>query len=934
MVTPLAHYAFTAGELSPSLSGRPDLEKYDIGAATLWNFFVDYRGGATSRSGSELVGELPFPDSDNKLVEFEFNQAVGNNYIIEFGLGYIRFAQDGGYVLEGDKVITGVTNATPPVVTAVAHSYVIGDQVFIDGIVGMDRLLQRYYRVSATPSANTFEIEGPSGDVLDTTTFGTYSSGGTASRVFTVVSPYAVADLQSLVAVQRLDTVTLTHVDYDKMELRRLAADNWTLVPIVIGSTSIPPTTLQITPSAGGPVGFMYTVTTVDADGQESIGAPTVVTTNSVDFTTVAGSMLVEWDAVAGASSYNVYRSLVAPIGANITRAAQLGFIGRAFGPRFTDANIIPDFVVAPPTNNDPFANATITEVNVTAAGTGHTLLTLVNITDPNGTGFIGIPVVAGGKVLSVIVVSGGSGYTAPVVSFTVGSSATAVAEIGPAVGNNPACSAFHQQRRNFAGTTNFPDGIWGSKPGSFNNFDFTVPSTDADSFQFTLVSKELNPIRHMVSLKGGLVLMTASTIWQLKGSGDNSTITPLDAEVEPQSYNGASQLRPITTDSDIVYSQEKGSIVQALGFNFYQNSYTSQDLSILSNHFFEDHEILDWSYAKEPFKTIWAVREDGAVLALAFVKEHNVFAWTQHHTRGLWKNVAKASENKQDIPYYIVRRFINGKWRRFLERNVPRIQQNVEDHWGLDCAIARALRPLAADLVLSAATGSGITATASAGVFVSGDVGCIIRAGGGKMLVTAFTSSTVVVCDVQIDVTDILEEDPANKPLPIDAGAWTCTQPVTTVGGLNHLEGELVTILADGNVGPQKTVVDGSITLDHEASRIIVGLPYQCYIKTLPVEVIEQTLLGKRKAIVGMAVKVNETRGLKTGPTLEKLHEVKERTNEDYGEPITLQNGDQYSNLDIEWNDEGQVFIVQDNPLPAVVLGYMLRTEAGDDDN
>ena len=60
MSSDVVKYAFIAGELSPTLYGRSDLTKFDLGMAEAHNFFVDYRGGLSSRPGfqhCELVKE-------------------------------------------------------------------------------------------------------------------------------------------------------------------------------------------------------------------------------------------------------------------------------------------------------------------------------------------------------------------------------------------------------------------------------------------------------------------------------------------------------------------------------------------------------------------------------------------------------------------------------------------------------------------------------------------------------------------------------------------------------------------------------------------------------------------------------------------------------------------------------------------------------------
>lgn len=86
--------AFTSGELSPSLRGRIDLEKYRSGCATLRNFKVQPHGGAVKRPGTILLDELP---GEAALIRFVFNSA--QTYCLAFGEKWLRVYVHQGPVL-------------------------------------------------------------------------------------------------------------------------------------------------------------------------------------------------------------------------------------------------------------------------------------------------------------------------------------------------------------------------------------------------------------------------------------------------------------------------------------------------------------------------------------------------------------------------------------------------------------------------------------------------------------------------------------------------------------------------------------------------------------------------------------------------------------------------------------------------------------------
>src|SRR5690606_31736977 len=96
-------YAFSAGELSPTLLGRSDLEKYDFGLATAINYFVDFRGGISTRPGTIFVDYVMEDERPTKFFPFKFAPALESTYVMLFGHKYIRFIQDGTYVIEPVK---------------------------------------------------------------------------------------------------------------------------------------------------------------------------------------------------------------------------------------------------------------------------------------------------------------------------------------------------------------------------------------------------------------------------------------------------------------------------------------------------------------------------------------------------------------------------------------------------------------------------------------------------------------------------------------------------------------------------------------------------------------------------------------------------------------------------------------------------------------
>jgi len=146
-----------------------------------------------------------------------------------------------------------------------------------------------------------------------------------------------------------------------------------------------------------------------------------------------------------------------------------------------------------------------------------------------------------------------------------------------------------------------------------------------------------------------------------------------------------------------------------------------------------------------------------------------------------------------------------------------------------------------------------------------------------------------------------------------------------TTLSGLSHLEGQTVSILADGSVHANKVVSSGSVSLDREVTKACVGLSYDSILQTMRIEggAAEGTSQGKIKRISKVVLRLFETVGVKVGPSLSNLEVVPFRTtSSNLSAPVdTLIEGDKEIEFDDDFNSDGYIFIKQDQPLPASIL-------------
>lgn len=165
-----------------------------------------------------------------------------------------------------------------------------------------------------------------------------------------------------------------------------------------------------------------------------------------------------------------------------------------------------------------------------------------------------------------------------------------------------------------------------------------------------------------------------------------------------------------------------------------------------------------------------------------------------------------------------------------------------------------------------------------------------------------------------------------------VDCGATYSGAPVTTLSGLSYLEGKTVNILTDGAVHRQLVVTGGSVTLDYAASKIQIGLPITADVKTLPWNAQLDAALsqGRTKNVNRIWLRVNNSGSVFAGPDETKLTEAKLRTTENYGQPPSLVSQEVQLVISPTWNDAGQVFVRQSNPLPITLVSLSMEVAVG----
>jgi Ubiquitin-activating enzyme E1 FCCH domain len=592
-----------------------------------------------------------------------------------------------------------------------------GDWIYLSDIAGMTELNGNTYVITSLTST-TFSLQDVFGNNINTSAFTAYSSGGLASRVYTLTTPYNEQDLPWLKFTQSADVMSMccvnqtSLVEYAPQDLDRLADDDWQFTAAVPGPSIGPPAGAAGTASTSGLWYYAYEITAIAADGTESIASNIAEIASAVDITATAGAITLTWDAVQNNYGYYIYKASPA-YGAAPPAGSQFGFAGQALGTQFVDSNITPDFQQVPGTAQNPFVNGQILGVQSTAGGSGYTSAS-ITITTSSGSGFAAYPIIVSGAVVAWVITNNGMNY-GPNDTATVsgnGTGATASVTVGPQSGNYPSLPSYFQERRGYFNSTNNPDTYWFSQPGAYLNFNFRVPPIATDAITGTPWGVQVNGIQWAIQTSGGLLIMTGLSAWLLVGAGTYFTsvqpISPSSQDAVVQAFFGISSLVvPTRINYDVLFVDATGQYYYDLPYQLYTLT-EPIDLTELSKHLFTNYNIVENAYCQEPNKILWAVRSDGILLSLTYYKTQQISGWARHDTSGYFESVCSIREPPVDALYLATNRNFNGNQAYMIERMDNRQWTNVEDAWCVDCGLEYPLTYPDATVTASSATGLG----------------------------------------------------------------------------------------------------------------------------------------------------------------------------------------------------------------------------------
>ena len=476
-----------------------------------------------------------------------------------------------------------------------------------------------------------------------------------------------------------------------------------------------------------------------------------------------------------------------------------------------------------------------------------------------------------------------------------------------------PRAVAFYEQRLVFAGTSEQPQTLFFSQGGDFENFE-SGTSAD-DGMVYTIGSNQVNVIRFLASTRN-LIVGTSGGEFVVRASGADEAITPTNIQIKQQTSHGSADITPMQAGNAVLFVQRAKRKVLELQFNFDVDGYIAPDVALISEHITENG-LDELAYQQEPDSVLWGRRGDGQLACMTYKREEQVIGWSRQILGGVFGTGIAVVESIATIPgdldedqvWVVVKRTIGGATKRYIEF--------IKDFdFGTD--VNNAI------FVDSSLTFTGVTSTlagaeaADQTTITLADASSFPSSGAIKIGTEVITYSGKSTNDLTGCSRGVVGDPAAHS-----SGA-TVTQATLSLSGLNHLEGQTVSILGDGSVHPDKTVSSGAVTLERYVTKAHAGLSYNSTLRTLRVDAGSAmgTSQGKIKRINELTVRLYRSVGLKVGRDASNLDIVPFRSSAaSMDAPISLFTGDKEIELNGNYDTDGQLTIRQDQPLPMNIL-------------
>ena len=899
------------------MEGRTDFQKYFSGCTKLENFVVLPHGPATRRPGTYFVSEIKTSANKTRLIPFEFS--TEQTYILEFGNQYIRFFKDNGQITEGDKTITAITKANPAVVTSSSHGYSNGDFVTITSVVGMTEVNNKTFKV-ADKTTNTFELQDVDGNDINSSSYTTYSSAGTANKIYQITTNYTTAQLFDLKFAQSADTMYICHNSHEVSKLTRTGHTSWSLSEVDFAET--------------GPYMDANTTTTTLTPASSGTGTGVNITASAI----VGINGGVGW-ATTDVGRILKFNSGEAKITARTNTTVVVCTITKAFAN--TDATASWQLGSFSDTTGHP-SSVSFFEQRLVFASTTDQPQTLYfsksgdyeNMTSGTNASDAMVYTIASNQVNAIKSLKA----TRTLICMTTGGEY--------AVSSGSAQDAITPTNINIRKQSNY--GSAGVDALSIGNATIFLQRAkrkirelaynfDTDGYQapdMTILSEHIT--------EAGITQMDYqqepySVVWCVRTDGVLAGLT----------YNRLEQV--VAWHRHIFGGKSdttKNIIQQQISFTSNStNVSTGSNTITLTSHGLSTGDPIYYYAGSNVIGGLnnsslyYTIASDSNTIKLATTAANatagTAISLTSAPSSDTTQYIYQGVNIQTDIIYSVAHGLQSGEIIYYdntgtsitgLSENTKYYVGKVDDNQFQLYTKSDLLTPVNITAAHTSEQTDNILkhAEVESVAIINGDadedqVWVIIKRwinGAVRRYVEYFTPF-----NFSKDLTAFHY---------VDSGLAYSGGSTTSLTGLDHLEGEQVAIVGDGAAQNNKTVSSGAVTIDTSSEEAKIGLLYSSDLQTMRLdEGYSETTQTKTKRIYDLSVRFHETVGASVGPNVDNLTAINFRdSSASMNLPVPLFTGDKFIEFDSDYGTEGLVYVQQPQALPMTILGIYPRLE------
>ena len=899
---------FNTGEISDRLKGRVDLDKYKHGCETMENFQVLPEGGARRRGGIHYVADVKPTSTGSELMpngtfasnitgwtdksvgtgsiahatnlmnivssngsnygwaEEEITTVAGQLYILGFVVGAGAINLQIGSSTGGEQIFASTSMPVGTYSTvefrAVSTSTFIGFKHTASGTHTLDTVTLKVGVTNAKVRLIRFQFSDTQAYMLE---FGNlyvrfYRDNGRIEETGIAVelaTPYPTSVLFDLMFAQSADTMFIAHRDYAPRQIERTSHVNWTI---------------NETAFISAPTSFVSVADAVtNGMFREDLTGWTVISGNDV---TATG-----FDVDLDNSGTNAVLEQAVTVDAGQEYELNFNFIDHS---------------------HTTSTNRKLTvQSGSTSGGTNHLASTEVTIGQHS---FTFTPAATPTYLRFSNTNSGVASVGAISMRRTSGGTVDA--------NTYPGAVTFYEQRLFWAGSRNHPQTFWGSQTGSYLNMDQATADSD-HSVQFSVAADSLDAIVWVGSARD-LILGSFGSDHSANGGVDNA-IQPASINVTLQSAFGSERITPANAGHALLFVSRGGKKLREFVFNFDVDGFKAPDLTLLAAHITNDG-ITQLAYQQDPDSLCWCSTSTGELIGMTYLADQNVIAWHRHPLGGTLATVESVGAipdvtKGEDQLWTAVKHSVNGVDSRYVGYLDPDLFVDHAVELNNPITISGATR---ANPVVITATAHGLSDGDQVDIE---NVAGMIELNNKRYTVNNQTTNTFELQN--IEPTPVNVNGTAYTTYLSGGEARLC---VTTLSGLDYLEGESIEIVdRDTIVYSNVTVSGGSVTIPNSerVSRVYAGKQYNSTLTPVRPEYgsPQGMTQGKRKRWNKLGIRLTGTLGgTVNGDDIEYLND---QVITDVG--LGLYTGDKMMDT-TDWDPDGFITIIQNKPLPMTI--------------